>query len=86
MAVAIAHHHDRTKAKAPTTLDHFCHAVDLNDALLKFEALRIYSLLCHRITILKIQACLARRICQRLHAPVILKPAAVEDNLRNPGL
>jgi hypothetical protein len=54
MALAIANDNHCTKAKAPSTLDHFCYPVDLDDALFKFKIVWIDMYACHDTSTLSI--------------------------------
>src|ERR671910_3650793 len=80
-AVAVTDDDDRAEAEPTTALHHLGDAVDLDDLLLERE-LRCVDL-CHmRVSprSLEVEAALAGALRERADPPVILIPAAIEDD------
>src|SRR5262249_33959867 len=80
---AVADDADRAEAEAAAALDDFGHAVDLDDALLERELVRID--LCQR-SLLELETRFARGIGEGPDAAVVPEPGAVEDDRADAGL
>src|SRR5262249_40290288 len=93
VARTITDHDDRAEAEAPAALDDLCDAVDLDDALLQRQLVRVNS--CHDVPFRVSGSCRrpaseaqpgsAGAVRERLHPPVVAVAGAIEDDLLDTG-